>query len=366
MSRTNARGAAPLENPFHNSGDGVFAIPMIARVTARWARLALPSAPCTRSSHGMSVIGRQAYVFGGEHTARHAINSTLHCLDMAGADPAWRDITLEHAPPARVGHVQAAVDGKLIIFGGRNGVDMGETALDDLWSWCPLSSEWTLWTPSSGGGGPPPAARSYHASTASGSKLYVFGGCGADGRLADLHEFDTTTQQWTQLASPPDVSGRGGATLEASADGRFLWLMCGFAGHETNDLLRFCLSSHSWERRPSDWLRPRSVCASFATSSGVFLFGGEVSASAHGHEGAGSFAADLLRIDPRDGAPLSVVVESPADADAAATPRARGWAAAAALSDSQAVLFGGLSGSDEAPERLDDAWLLTLESETST
>ena len=45
--------------------------------------------------------------------------------------------------------------------------------------------------------------------------------------------------------------------LEASADGKELWLAGGFCGHETNDLLRFCLQRGAWERLPSDWLRPR-------------------------------------------------------------------------------------------------------------
>ena len=39
----------------------------------------------------------------------------------------------------------------------------------------------------------------------------------------------------------------------------------------------------------------------------------------------------------------------------------RGWAAAAALSPTEGVLFGGLSGNDDAPVRLDDAWLLSVE-----
>ena len=51
-----------------------------------------------------------------------------------------------------------------------------------------------------------------------------------------------------------------------------------------------------------------------------------------------------------------------AEAEAEA-PRARGWAAAAALSDMEGVVFGGLAGSDAAPERLGDAWRVRLEVE---
>ena len=92
------------------------------------------------------------------------------------------------------------------------------------------------------------------------------------------------------------------------------------------------------------------------TRHSVLLFGGEVSPSDRGHEGAGGFASDLLAIDPRDGTPQALEVAEPTTA-----PPARGWAAAAALSDTSGVLFGGLAGSDAAPERLEDAWVLHVD-----
>ena len=36
-------------------------------------------------------------------------------------------------PPSRVAHAQAAIGNVVYIFGGRGGVDIGETALNDLW-----------------------------------------------------------------------------------------------------------------------------------------------------------------------------------------------------------------------------------------
>ena len=52
---------------------------------------------------------------------------------------------------------------------------------------------------------------------------------------------------------------------------------------------------------PTFECRPRSVCASMAMPDALLLFGGEVSPSDRGHEGAGGFAGDLLAIDPLDG-----------------------------------------------------------------
>ena len=184
--------------------------------------------------------------------------------------------------------------------------------------------------------------------------LFIFGGCGADGRLADLHQFDMHTSCWTELPSPPGVSGRGGATLEPSADGKALWLAAGFDGGETNDLLRFCLKSQQWQRLPSSWLRPRSVASSFAFELGLMVHGGEVSPSDKGHEGAGGFAGDLVAIDS-SGEPMHLVL-----ADGEPAPSARGWAASATLSGSEGVLFGGLAGDDQSPVRLNDAWMLSV------
>ena len=318
------------------------------RLVAHWTRLTLRDAPCARSSHRLSAVNGDAYLFGGEATARHAIDATLHRLDAAAGT--WHSIKPAHAPPPRVGHAQAAVGGRLYVFGGRAGVEMGEAEMGDLWEYDAAAEAWqNVDVPSA------PSARSFHASTAANGTFFVFGGCGADGRMSDLHRFCTTSRRWEELPPPPGVAGRGGAALEASADGKELWLAGGFCGHETNDLLRFCLQRGTWERLPSDWLRPRSVCASLALRHGLLLFGGEVSPSDRGHEGAGGFASDLVAIDSRDGAPLDVRV-APGD-----TPAARGWGSATSLSDSSGLLFGGLAGSDAAPERLDDAWLLRLE-----
>ena len=291
---------------------------MARRIAAHWTRLALADAPSARSSHKISAIGGRGYLFGGEAVARQSIDSTVHCLDPTAGTwtrpaAAYGGGAPAAAPQPRVGHAQAAVSGKLLVFGGRTGEEMGEAALDDLWQWDPVSA---LWEPlDAAGGGAPPSPRSYHAATAIGESLYVFGGCGAEGRLADLHHFDASTRRWEELPPPPaDVAGRGGATLEPAPKGDALWLVAGFAGHETNDLLRYCTKTRAWERKPSGWLRPRSVCASMAMPDALLLFGGEVSPSDRGHAGAGGFAGDLLAIDPLDGEPQELSVVAPAEA----------------------------------------------------
>lgn len=193
-----------------------------------------------------------------------------------------------------------------------------------------------------------------------GTKLYVFGGCGESGRLADLHSFCTESMSWTALSlePPPGLPGRGGAGFLASSDGGSLFVVGGFIGSESNAMYRFDLSEGAWyEVLPegNDAIRPFSVSSGATLGDLLVFFGGEVEESAKGHEGAGGFSDALLVLDGRTGEVVSLDAALPPPEP---RPVSRGWADAAAWGDSKLVLFGGLSGTDEAPLRLNDTWVL--------
>ena len=109
------------------------------------------------------------------------------------------------------------------------------------------------------------------------------------------------------------------------------------------------------------------MSASFALAPGgagdvtdkrvVVVFGGEVDPSTKGHEGAGSFASDVVAVDAATGAEVPVVVTATAEGSGA-VPQARGWADGAALTESIGCVFGGLTGDDAKPVRLGDTWFL--------
>ncbi len=341
------------------------------------------------------------YLFGGEHEARVPIDNKTYVLDADGASwsvahPGCDDASTT-APPPRIAHGQASIGDNLYIFGGRQGITMEEAPLSDLWAFNILSNTWSLIdeppppAPSSGGEGgkgtsnPRPVERSFHRMVAKGSNLYVFGGCAACGRLADLHCFNTVSKEWTELAAP-DLAGRGGPGFACLPDTDDLVVIGGFAGKETNDVHRYDCSANAWiqvEKAEAD-LRPRSVfpCqpANNLVKGAIVLFGGEVSPSDAGHSGAGGFANDVVVVNPAAGNETPAVSASLiGDKDSSAVPRERGWtsmcpaptsllgggeaAAAAAVSTGSAsfVLFGGLAGDDANPERLGDTWLLTVE-----
>ena len=159
----------------------------LRRFVARFAPLVRPKAPIARSSHGLSAFNGSLYVIGGEAEARTPIDMAVHVLPGLEAEAGeWRTISAdERAPPARIAHAQATVGDELVIFGGRAGVQMEEAALDDLWSFNPTTESWSSLEHRAG---EPPCPRSFHTATSVGSKMYVFGGCGESGRLADLHE----------------------------------------------------------------------------------------------------------------------------------------------------------------------------------
>lgn len=355
---------------------------------ATWTLLSVPGAPAPhpgpRSSHGVSALpDGTVLVLGGEREARDPAGMDLWQLKpteggwrgAAGGALAcaWEKLTPaagSPVPPPRNAHAQAAAGGRLWVVGGRSGVGVDEGMLGDVWAWDQAARAWSGPLTTTGEAAPP---RSYAAACGTKEAIFVFGGCGASGRLADLYKLDVATMVWERLPDPPGVDGRGGATLEASTCEGKLLLYSGFIGKETRDVLTLDLATKEWTRShgpecdsscPCACAAERSVAQSCTLSppgvhsGAVAVFGGEVAPSAKGHSGAGSFAGDVLLFGCADGQRLecSAVV----GAGEKGCPEPRGWGAMTAVSPTMGVLFGGLAGDDVNPRRLDDAWLLQL------
>ena len=56
---------------------------------ANWSKLT-SAGFLPRSSHGVAVHENILYLFGGEHKARHAINTDLLALDLQASSPEWK------------------------------------------------------------------------------------------------------------------------------------------------------------------------------------------------------------------------------------------------------------------------------------
>ena len=138
-----------------------------------------------------------------------------------------------------------------------------------------------------------------------------------------------------------------------------LYVICGFAGEETRDVHEF--SQGKWTKLADfpEGLVSRSVAAACAlpTLNLICIFGGEVVASNLGHLGAGDFTNEVIAFSCSDKVVFkpTLVGESPAH---------RGWLDCALLDQgpdfAKVVYFGGLTGDDKAPVRMNDLWTLEI------
>ena len=162
------------------------------------------------------------------------------------------------------------------------------------------------------------------------------------------------------------LKGRGGPNLTTFAGGAKLGVVAGFCGSESADGQFFDVSSGTWDPTLlalQENMRPRSVCVigSFPSLGSVVIFGGEVDPSDRGHEGAGGFENDLVVLDEKTGA-FQESIRAPTDVEDC--PETRGWSDADVVDHGngkgQMFVYGGLSGDDTNPRRLDDLWRLDL------
>jgi N-acetylneuraminic acid mutarotase len=298
-------------------------------------------------------------IYGGEHVARTPLSEEQALWVCHDNGQQWHCVTPFQAPPPRIAHAQAVYQNDIYIFGGRAGITMQEQAMNDLWKLdCsgPPGSE--VWHEVKDMQGTIPPARSFHRMICVGDALYVFGGCGVAGRLHDLYRFDIPTNTWSECPVA-QLAGRGGPNFVTLQGGRCLLAVAGFCGHETNDAQVYSVEDEQWLEQgvmTLSEMRPRSVCVagSFPSMGVVVIFGGEVDPSDRGHEGAGGFANDLVLLDEATGEYRETIPATEND-----WPETRGWSAGD-VHQNALYVFGGLSGDDASPRRLDDLWKLEL------
>ena len=171
--------------------------------TGFWTCLAASDLqPCARAGHSMVAVGNIVYVLCGW---RGKSSSPIYLNDIFAYDTVsslWSPVrTAGISPVARAFAGVACHRGQLYLFGGCNGTlahnFRNDLMLLDLTTFC-----WTICVPANS----PPLGRSNHGMCAFGGRLYIFGGvhlvAGQRSMLADLHEFDPTTRNWSAPAIP--------------------------------------------------------------------------------------------------------------------------------------------------------------------
>uniref|UniRef100_A0A060T444 ARAD1A14168p n=1 Tax=Blastobotrys adeninivorans TaxID=409370 RepID=A0A060T444_BLAAD len=309
-----------------------------------------------RSSQVVAAVGRQAVVFGGELKPRVPRDNQVHLVEVGGESPI-QSLETTNGPSPRVGSAAAVVSGRVYLFSGRGGEAMAPVEEKGaVWAYSPNDNSWELIQPVEG---PYPAGRSYHCAASNGQdKIYIHAGCPEAGRLSDLWCFDLTEKKWTQLTSAPDPA-RGGTSI-AYSNG-LIYRMNGFDGktEQGGQLDVYDPKADAWKTisytpdgtaGPS----PRSVScllpAVIRNRNYLITMFGERDPSSLGHQGAGKMLSDVWAFD----------IDSQLWKEVAITgdkPAARGWFDADTISDTQLVVQGGLS---ESNERISDIWVLDL------
>merc|ERR1712232_330965 len=152
---------------------------------ATWSQHYPLNTPLSRSAHGVTYNPRDdsVYMWGGEHKARHAIDSIPWRLSK-GPDGAyvWNQLTTTDEPEARVAHDQVIEGNFMYIWGGRQGEALGEKDMCDIYKLNLKDGQWTQLETKGDG----PVKRSFHQMCSTEGKLHLFGGCAGHDRLADL------------------------------------------------------------------------------------------------------------------------------------------------------------------------------------
>ncbi|GAA6061159.1 hypothetical protein JCM10212_005745 [Sporobolomyces blumeae] len=350
------------------------------------------STPCddsslARSSHGLAVHGTSACLFGGELKPRTPVDGSLTVIDLAHGQAI--DVVSPDGsrpwPASRVGaSLTTASDGKMYLWGGRGGKEMGTFATElGIWQFDPERREWTHLETN----GDRPEPRSFHTMCAGpDNKLYLHAGCPASGRLSQLHALDLSTLEWTALPSAPEP-GRGGTVLTAlpasahDSTGVRLARFGGFAGYELDGLDVYDVDKREWtqvdaqvdgaggqgegRRRPGPDKRSVHVMVGLEGTLeyegkrvvAVMAMGEREGAPAElGHDGAGFFHQDAWALLSSPSSTYSWVPLEPS-ARSQGRPEPRGWLPAAYVGGQKVVFQGGLN---EKNERLADAWTLEV------
>lgn len=200
--------------------------------TWQWARPQVEGVgPGARGGHTATLVGptdmqkasARIFLFGGHYAADdgsgYAYLNDTHILDIdenMWAQPRCRGT----APESRYGHSAALVGTRIVYFGGRG----KEKHFRDLHALDAASLTWYQ-GPSSGGA---PSARHGHTATLHGTRLYVFGGVCGGKYFGDLHCLDLSSMAWSSPTSTgPKPSPRFGHT--AVLIGESLLVHGGFA-----------------------------------------------------------------------------------------------------------------------------------------
>jgi N-acetylneuraminic acid mutarotase len=294
---------------------------------AAWRRLN-KTGPSARSHHTLTANaeGSIVFLFGGKQGAR-VLRDAWAFERSTGL---WSPLPTG-GPPARFGHTAAFVDGHWILFGGRN----GRTFYNDVWAFDSIRGTWLEIKR----GSARPSGRMGASGTTIASSLTISHGLNARGRLDDT---------WALSAAWQNVTPKSGTRPANRALHRAEYIsgitrMALFGGQ--GDRAAYLNDTWLYDPRTLEWSQakvpgpsPRTLFASCATESQMYIFGGAA---------RGGPLRDVWSFDGSRWRQLS---------PGGTPPRARSATEGAVVGGRAMYMFGGHDGTRE----LADFWELTL------
>ncbi|RUS22386.1 hypothetical protein BC937DRAFT_89461 [Endogone sp. FLAS-F59071] len=203
--------------------------------TKQWIRPQIDgNLPLGRFGHSAVVVGSRMFIFGGQ-VDDHYLNDLIvfdvntrknsylifilyrHLNTVTSTAPQWDFVVAgNEAPAGRRGHISAYHDGKVYIFGGRD----GEAFYNDLWAYDIQYNAWSQIQATNY----IPSPRESAAATIVDDVIYVFGGRGPeDQEYGDLYAFRIRTKRWHTFSNMgPSPTPRYGHTLSTVKDKIFV------------------------------------------------------------------------------------------------------------------------------------------------
>jgi len=202
---------------------------------------------------------RRFILFGGRYRAGGSGSYTF-LNDLWAFDPEtreWTELSAQDAPGAPSGRMNFTMDAdperdRILVHGGGTTDFSAFTPNNETWAFDLATNAWSQ----IGLAGTLPTARLFHVSAfdRAGSRLYIFGGGGADAFvttsfMSDTWVLDLSTDTWSEVQSTTRPAGRIKAELLYDAERTRLVM---FGGHDdtslgnTNDVWTLDLQTGQW------------------------------------------------------------------------------------------------------------------------
>jgi N-acetylneuraminic acid mutarotase len=302
-----------------------------------WTELNPPTNPDGRSNSTMIYAGNgRVILFAGDNADDGFLGDMWMYNVFANT---WTEITYEgtETPGERNNpRITYIENDKILLFGGNN-IVWTKDELNDTWIFDLNTKEWTDVTPT---GTNPPPRHSHELAYIGNDKVILFGGTDASNYFNDVWEFDTSTNEWTELmANDPSPTGqpdvRSSHTMSYIGDNKLLV----FGGSQwVSDLIYFDdtwiydVSSNTWTEitgatPPLD--RQGHGMAYDDVNDKVVVFGG---------------FSDTASDEMDDTWEFDVATETWTETDTSTSPQKRSSLRMVYTGNSRIIMFGGDEG----------------------